>query len=65
MRLLFSRATRTRLTFDHSKVKIGLLVHLVHLFVCFARVNLCPFPVPLGARDWLRLLTVTLPGLFC
>ena len=33
-------------------------------FVYFARVNLCPFSLPLGVRDWLRLVIVALPGLF-
>ena len=33
-------------------------------FVCFALVGLCLFPLPLGARDWLLLVIVALPGLF-
>ena len=33
-------------------------------FVCFALVGLCLFSLPLGVRDWLRLVTVVLPGLF-
>ena len=34
-------------------------------FVCFARVDLCPFPfLLLGDRKWVRLLIVALPGLF-
>ena len=33
-------------------------------FICFALVGLCLFPLPLGARDWLRLVIVALPGLF-
>ena len=33
-----------------------------HEFVYFARVNFCPFSLPLGVRDWLRL--VALPGHF-
>ena len=39
-----------------------LLVHF--LFVYFARVNFCPFSLPLGVRGWLRLLIVVLPVLF-
>ena len=27
-------------------------------------VGLCLFPLPLGVRDWLRLVIVALPGLF-
>ena len=33
-------------------------------FVCYARVRLCLFPVPLCVRDWLRFVIVTLPRLF-
>ena len=36
----------------------------VHLFVYFARVNFCPFSLPLGVRGWLRLVAVALPALF-
>ena len=36
----------------------------VHAYVCFALVDLCLFPLPLGVRDWLRLVIVALPGLF-
>ena len=32
--------------------------------VYFAHVNFCPFALPLGVRGWLRLVIVTLPGLF-
>ena len=32
-------------------------------FMYFARFNLCPFSLPLGVRDWLRLVTEALPGL--
>ena len=39
-------------------------VLLVHLFVYFARVNFCPFSLPLGVRGCLRLVIVALPGLF-
>ena len=39
--------------------KTGLRVIFVHLFV-----GLCLFPLPLGVRDWLRLLIVALPGIF-
>ena len=35
----------------------------VYLFVYFARVGFCPFSLPLGVRDWLRLVIVALPGL--
>ena len=35
-----------------------------HAFlVYFACVNFCPFSLPLGARDCLRLVNVALPGL--
>ena len=37
---------------------------LVQLFVYFARVNFCPWSLSLSVRDWLRLVTVTLPGIF-
>ena len=33
-------------------------------FVYFTRVNHCPFYLPLDVRGWLRLVIVTLPGLF-
>ena len=36
----------------------------VDLFVYFAYVNLCPFSLPLGIRDWLRLVIVTLRGCY-
>ena len=39
-------------------------VLLVQLFVYFARVSFCHFSLPLGVRDWLPLVIVTLPGLF-
>ena len=34
------------------------------VIVCFARVKFCPFSLPLGIGGWLRLVPVTLPGLF-
>ena len=37
---------------------------LVHLFVCFVRVSVFPFSLPLGVGGWLRFVTVALPGLF-
>ena len=37
---------------------------LVLLFVCFAYIKFCPFSLPFGARGWLRLVLVALPGLF-
>ena len=39
-------------------------VFFVYLFVYFARVNICPFSLPIGVRDWLRFVTVVLLGLF-
>ena len=39
-------------------------VILVHLFVCFASVSICPFCFPLGVGGWLRFVSVALPGLF-
>ena len=33
-------------------------------FVCFARVDFCPFSLPLGAGGWLQFAIVTLSGLF-
>ena len=39
-------------------------VLLVHLFVEFARVNVCLFSLSLGVRGWLQLVIVALPGLF-
>ena len=33
-------------------------------FVCLARVNSCPFSLPLGVRGRLQLLIVALPGLY-
>ena len=33
-------------------------------FVCFAGDSLCLFPLPLGVRDWLRVVIVALPGHF-
>ena len=35
----------------------------MHLFVYFVRVNFCLFSLPLGVRDWLRFVIVTLPEL--
>ena len=37
-------------------------VHLVRLLVL--RVLVCFFSLPLGVRDWLRLVIIALPGLF-
>ena len=31
--------------------------------VYFARINFCPFSIPLGARDWLRFVIVALHSL--
>ena len=39
-------------------------MYLVHLFVYFACVDVCPFSFPLGVRGWLWLVIVALPGLF-
>ena len=33
-------------------------------FACFARVGLCLFPLPLGVKDWLQLVTMAFSGLF-
>ena len=33
-------------------------------FVRFVLVWMCQFPLPLGVREGLRFVTVTLPGLF-
>ena len=38
-------------------------VLLVH-FLCFARVRLCPFSLPLGVEGWLRFSIVAYPGPF-
>ena len=42
------------------------LVYVVfaHLFVYFARINFCPFSLPLGVRDSLLFVNVALPGHF-
>ena len=37
---------------------------LVPLLVCFARVCVCPFSLPVGVEGWLRLLIVAYPGPF-
>ena len=37
---------------------------LVHLFVCFVRVSLSFFFLPLGVGGWLRFVIVALPGPF-
>ena len=34
-------------------------------FAYFARVNFSPFSLPLGVKNWLRFVIVTLSGLFC
>ena len=34
------------------------------MFVCFGRVKFCTFSLPLGIREWLRFVIVTLPGRF-
>ena len=39
-------------------------VLLVHLFVYFARIDVCPTSLPLGVAGWLRLMIVAFPGLF-
>ena len=39
-------------------------VLLMQLFVYFAYIKFCPFSLALGARGWLRLVFVALPGLF-
>ena len=39
-------------------------MRLVHLFDYFARVQFCPLFLPLGIRDWLRLVIVALLGTF-
>ena len=39
-------------------------VLLVHLFVCFVRVNFCHFSFPFDFGGWLRFVIVALPGLF-
>ena len=38
---------------------------VLHLFVSYANVNLCPVSLPPGIRGWLRRLLVALPGPFC
>ena len=43
-----------------SPVSLGKSVLFVLLFVYFARVNFCPFSLPLGVRDWLRFVIVAL-----
>ena len=37
---------------------------LMHLFICFARVYLCPYSLPLGVEGWLRFVIVAYPGPF-
>ena len=37
---------------------------LVHLFVCFASVSVCPFSLTLGVRGWQLFVIVALLGLF-
>ena len=39
-------------------------VLLVHLFVCFSRVNCCHFSLPLGVGGCLRFVIVAFPGIF-
>ena len=39
-------------------------VHLAHLFVYVAGVDLCPSSLPLGVGGWLQLVIVALPGCF-
>ena len=39
-------------------------VLLVHLFVYFEGLDVCPSSLPLGVGGWLRLVIVALPGLF-
>ena len=36
---------------------------LVQLFICFVRVSVCPFSLPLDVGDWLRFVIVAHPGL--
>ena len=40
-------------------------VVLVHVFVYFARINVCHFSLPLGIRVWMRLVIMTLLGHLC
>ena len=35
-----------------------------HAFVYFTCIDFCSSSLPLGVRDWLRLVIVALPGLF-
>ena len=42
----------------------GVCASHAFVFVFFARINFCPFSLPLGVRGWLRLLIVAVPGLF-
>ena len=35
-------------------------VFLVHLFVCFVRISVGPFSLPLGVGGWLRFVIVVL-----
>ena len=43
-----------------SLVEEGACVLLVHLFVCFVRVNFCYFSLPPGFRGWLQFMIVAL-----
>ena len=45
-----------------GKERAGLCI--LRAFVCFARVGLCLFSLPLGVGEWLQLVIVALIGLF-
>ena len=34
-------------------------------FICFPRIGFCLFSLPLGIREWLRLVIMAFPWLFC
>ena len=64
--LFFIVFCQSYLAFCSPRLRKRELVYvlLVHLFVDLARVNFCPFSLPLGVRGWLLLVIVALPGLF-
>ena len=43
---------------------VSVLLHVILLFISCARVNFCPFSLPLGVGNWLRFVIVARPGCF-
>ena len=47
---------------DSFRMRELVYAFFVHLFVYFARVNFCPFSLPVDVRDWLQFVICNLPN---